>query len=142
MRLRFEAHPNWAPIRNPPLLGRSWLPGFLYTTRSSLMIGCQVRCRCHCLMSSAARCHGDGEGGAEPKMGVCLRLLMPQRTSGHLKRSVPSGWNNLMQCHLRSEAGTVTRAKREVWVRSWPLIGWTRSWRCCCGHLQQQMCCS
>lgn len=131
------------PLTPAPPLPREWQrPDFLCTMRSSLTTDCLSLCRCRCPVSSAARCHGDHGGGAVPKMDVSQRFLSPQRTAGRQNWSVPSVWGRWTLCQSRGEVLTVNPPKKEVCLRSWLRIGWRRSLRGCCGHLQQQMCCS
>lgn len=126
----------------PPL---GWpCPSFLWWTRSFLSetTDCPPISRCRCPGSSASRCHGDHEDGAGRRTGGSRGFLARRHTAVRPSWPEPSAWTSWTPSRWRGAASPMAPPRMEVFRRSWYLIGWRRSWRCCFGHPRRRRCCS
>lgn len=114
-----------------------WRRSFLSETTDCLPIS-----RCRCPGSSASRCHGGREDGAGRRTGGSRSSPARRHTAGHPSWPEPSAWTSWTPSRWRGVASPMAPPRMEVFRRSWYLIGWRRSWRCCFGHPRRRRCCS
>lgn len=139
-----EQEEGWPQSQIPPLLPHWPCPDSPYMRNSSLSkkSGCLSLSQSHCLMNSAARCHGDREDGCGWRRDGSWSLPKQQNKAGHLNWSVLSAWKSLKLSHWRGAVCLMAPPTLEVCFHSSHLIDWRKSWKYCCGRLQRQMYCS
>ncbi len=98
--VKTEEQVCWQQSQTPPLLPGRPCPDYPCTRRRFLskMTDCLSLYQSHCLMSSAARCHGDRENGAGQMMDESVPSQ--QHKVGLLNSSELSAWRSLMSSHL------------------------------------------